>query len=81
MITYVNAVHPVAGIYDGFLVHSRGGGGAPLGEGGFILGEGVVKVRDDLDVPVLQFETETDLFGVLGFARSRQDDTDLLRTW
>lgn len=81
MLTYVDAVHPVAGIFDGFLVHSRGGGGSPLVEGGFVLGEGVARVRDDLGVPVLQFETETDLFGVLGFAKARQDDTDLLRTW
>lgn len=81
MLTYVDAVQPVAGIYDGFLVHSRGGGGSPLGEGGFILGEGVARVRDDLDVPVLQFATETDLFSVLGFHRARQDDTEMLRTW
>jgi hypothetical protein len=81
MLTYVNAVHPVARIYDGFLVHSRGGGGAPLAEGGFVLGEGVARVRDDLDEPVLQFETETDLFGVLGFHRARQADTDVIRTW
>jgi hypothetical protein len=81
MLTYVDAVHPIAGIYDGFLVHSRGSGGSPLGEGGFILGEGVAHVREDLDVPVLQFETETDLFGVLGFHAARQDDTEMLRTW
>jgi hypothetical protein len=80
-LSYVNAAHPAARIYDGFLVHSRGGGGSPLGEGGFVLGEGVSRVRDDLDVPVLQFETETDLFGPLGFFRARQDDIDLLRTW
>jgi Alpha/beta hydrolase domain len=29
----------------------------------------------------MQFETETDLFGVLGFHRASQDDTDMLRTW
>ena len=81
MLSYVNAAHPRARVYDGFLVHSRGGGGAPLVDGGFVLGEGVARVRDDLDVPVLQFETETDLFGFLGFHRARQDDTDLLRTW
>jgi hypothetical protein len=81
MLSYVDGVHPVARIYDGFLVHSRGGGGAPFGEGGFVLGEGVARVRDDLDVPVVQFETETDLFGPLGFFRARQEDTDLLRTW
>jgi Alpha/beta hydrolase domain len=81
MVTYVDAVHPVAGIYDGFLVHSRGGGGAPLEDTADILGQGVARIRDDLDVPVMQFETETDLFGVLGFHRASQDDTDMLRTW
>ena len=30
---------------------------------------------------MLQFQTETDLFGLLGFARARQDDTDMIRTW
>ena len=81
MVTYVNAVHPVAGIYNGFLVHSRGGGGAPLEDTPDILGQGVARIRDDLDVPVMQFQTETDLFGVLGFHRASQDDTDMLRTW
>ena len=32
MVTYINAVHPLAGVYDGFLVHSRGGFGVPLSE-------------------------------------------------
>src|SRR5881397_2997100 len=30
LVTYIDAVHPGAGIYDGFLVHSRGGDAAPL---------------------------------------------------
>jgi alpha/beta hydrolase family protein len=81
MVSYVDAVQPVADIFDGFLVHSRGGGGAPLDDSASILGEGTARIRDDLDVPVFQFLTETDLFGVLGFARARQDDSDRLRTW
>ncbi|HEY8527618.1 MAG TPA: alpha/beta hydrolase domain-containing protein [Acidimicrobiales bacterium] len=81
MVTYVNAVHPVAGIYDGFLIHSRGGSGAPLDENANVLGDGVARIRDDLNVPVLQYITETDLFGVLNFHPARQDDTDRLRTW
>jgi hypothetical protein len=81
MVTYVNAVHPLARIHDGFLIHSRGGGGAPLVDSPSVLGEGVARIRADLDVPVLQFITETDLFGVLGFHGARQDDTDTLRTW
>jgi hypothetical protein len=81
MVTYVDAVHPVAGIYDGFLIHSRGGGGAPLVGSGLPIGEGVARIRTDLDVPVMQYITETDLFGVLAFHGARQDDSDLLRTW
>jgi hypothetical protein len=81
MVAYIDAVHPVADIFDGFLVHSRGGGGAPLEDTPDILGQGVVRIRDDLDVPVMQFQTETDLFGLLGFHRAQQDDTDMLRTW
>jgi hypothetical protein len=81
MVTYIDAVHPIARIYDGFLVHSRGGGSAPLDETGAVIGEGAVHIRDDLDVPVLQFETETDMFGPLGFHAAEQPDTDLLRTW
>ena len=82
MVTYVNAVQPVARIYDGFLVHSRGGSGAPLDDGSSVLGDiGPVNIRTDLDQPVLQFETETDLFGVLGFHPARQDDSDTVRTW
>lgn len=81
MVTYANAVQPLAGIYDGFLVHSRGGSGAPLDDSGSALGEGVTRIRDDVRVPVLQFITETDLFGMLGFHGSRQDDTDTVRTW
>lgn len=82
MVTYVNAVQPVAGIYDGFLVHSRGGSAAPLDESASVLGElGPVNIRTDLDQPVLQFQTETDMFGALNFHPARQDDSDTVRTW
>jgi hypothetical protein len=77
MASYVNAVHPLTGVFDGFLVHSRGGSGAPVGDAPM---PPVGHLRDDLDVPVLQVETETDLFG-LGFHAARQPDHDGLRTW
>src|SRR3954452_23226266 len=32
LTTYVNGVHPLMGSFDGFLIHSRGGAPAPLGE-------------------------------------------------
>jgi len=33
LVTYINAVHPLAHLFDGFLVHSRGSSPAPLFEG------------------------------------------------
>lgn len=79
MVTYINAVHPVAELFDGFLVHSRGDGGAPLQVGSAALPH-PARIRVDLDVPVFQVETETDILG-LSFVEARQPDTDLLRTW
>lgn len=81
MVTYVNAVHPLADIYDGFLVHSRGAGGAPLGDGADDPVPEVARIRTDLDDPVLQYQTETDIFGLLGFHPARQPDSDTVRTW
>ena len=77
LATYVNAVQPLTGIYDGFLVHSRGDGASPL--------DGAPPpqptfLRTDLDEPVLQYETETDL-ATLGFIEARQDDGDSVVTW
>jgi hypothetical protein len=88
LTTLVNAVHPLDPAFDGFLIHSRGGGGAPL-EGGFVsdrqrdasaLTERGVRVRTDLDVPVFLFATETDLT-LLRYARARQPDSKTVRTW
>lgn len=80
MLTYVNAIHPVAKVYDGFLVHSRNGGGAPLGDG--FLGVEVARVRDDLGEPVFQVFTETDIFELGSpFPPARQPDSKRVRTW
>ena len=32
LVTYIDAVHPVVDVYDGYLVHSRRRGGAPLSQ-------------------------------------------------
>ncbi len=64
LVTYIDAVHLLVPVYDGFLVHSRMGG-API--------------RDDVGVPVLVFQTETDVsFSNLA---ARQPDTDMYRLW
>lgn len=80
LTTYANAVQPVADSYDGLFIHSRGGTGAVLSSGQSDPMPPGAHIRDDLDVPVMQIATETDLFG-LGFARAHQPDTDRLRTW
>lgn len=97
LTTYLNAVHPLHHVYDGYLVHSRVSLAAQLAEPPvvpavvpaappFIFG---ILIRDDLDVPVLQFETETDV----GFVRTypafppgvlpvrRQPDNERFRLW
>jgi len=82
LVTYVNAVHPIAEVYDGFLIHSRQAGGAPLSQSplpAITVPPGTV-IRDDLDVPVLIFNTETDV-GPIGAAAARQPDTRRIRTW
>jgi hypothetical protein len=64
LVTYIDAVNPLAHVYDGFLVHSRAGG-API--------------RDDVGVPVLVFQTQTDVsFSNLA---ARQPDTGTYRLW
>ncbi len=82
MVTYIDAIHPVAHVYDGFLVHSRGGIGAALSEGPQpVIGvPGAAPIRADIDVPVLTFETETDLTFLAYFA-ARQDDAKKFRLW
>jgi len=79
---YVNEVDAAAAVYDGFLVHARGGSIAPLdGEGSRSPREGdPVPFRDDPRVPVLCVEAETDLV-VLGYRGARRDDAERLVTW
>jgi hypothetical protein len=85
LTTYVDAVDPVAKVYDGFLIHSRFGGGAPLD--GSSLGKAPVatatglKIRTDIHKPVLIFISETDLMSPMGYLAARQDDNEHLRTW
>jgi hypothetical protein len=80
MVTYVNGIHPLAGVFDGFLIHSRSGGGAPLSQNPLppISVASPMRIRTDVDVPVFTFQTETD---VPSSVASRQADTDRFRLW
>jgi hypothetical protein len=85
LTTYVNAIDPLAKVYDGFLIHSRFGSAATLDNAGmtFTPGQsGAVKLRTDLRAPVITVITETDLVGMgTGFYSARQPDNDRLRIW
>jgi Alpha/beta hydrolase domain len=90
LTTYINAVDPLAQVYDGFLVHSRFGPAAPLDGSSLITAlessgelQDAVKFRPDLRVPVLAIITETDLFGRVppGYYFARQPDNERLRVW
>lgn len=82
MVTYVNAVHPLARVYDGFYIHSRSGGSAPLAQDAdnqpTMPTPSPARIRGDLDVPVFTIEAEGDVPRFIG---ARQPDSDLIRTW
>lgn len=82
MVTYVNAVQPLARLYDGFLIHSRGGGGASLAEAPQtpVGVPAPTLIRTDQPEPVLTFQTETDMT-VLGYFPARQPDSRRFRLW
>jgi hypothetical protein len=87
LTTYVNGVQPLVRLFEGFLIHSRGGATMPLGEPGRALDLADFRdstptwVRDDLDVPVIMVQTETDLTGRLQYLPARQLDAEMTRLW
>ena len=88
LTTYLNAVQPRTQAADAFLVHSRGGAPLPLGEPGEAIALNQVRyaepvlLRDDLGLPVLVVQTETDLLSPrINYLPARQDDTPWLRVW
>lgn len=90
LTTYINEVAAADGVFDGFLVHSRFGGAAPL-DGDYTTSAQAIAAgkplppvlfRDQLAVPVLNVITETDLLmPLVGYLPARQPDTAKLRTW
>ncbi|WP_104107635.1 alpha/beta hydrolase domain-containing protein [Nocardioides sp. 616] len=77
MTTYVNAFAPTTGVYDGYLIHSRFARAAPLAADG-LMSDLAPRIRQDIDVPVFQLQTESDLGG---WEAVRQPDRGNVHTW
>jgi hypothetical protein len=81
LVTYIDAVHPLVHVYDGFMVHSRGAAGSALSQDPLplVTGPSPAPIRDDLDEPVMVVQAEGDVIGSnLG---TRQPDTSKFRLW
>jgi hypothetical protein len=93
LVTYVNAIDPIAEAFDGFLIHGRSVRGAWV-EGTLLdpirLATDLIRywqpalpghrIRTDARVPVLTVQGETDVV-LLGGGLARQPDGDRLRLW
>ena len=75
MTTYVNAFGD-NGVYDGYMIHSRGANGAPLRQAPLDpVSPPSPTLITDLDRPVITFQSETDS------RAPRQDDSPTFRWW
>ena len=87
LTTYVDGVQPLTHAFDGFLIHSRGGATAPLGQPdqgidiAGTIGGPPTRLRTDGAAPVLVVETETDVLGVLNNHPAGQPDSARFRQW
>ena len=82
LLSYVNALSIRDRMYDGYFIHSRYRSSAPLSQAPQpdIAAPEVVLVRDDIQVPAMMFQTESDVV-TLGSYLNRQVDTDHFRLW
>jgi hypothetical protein len=96
LTTYVNAVDPGDQVFDGFLLQGRAGAGAPIdgwapesinpanahtAEARRARLTGADLIRDDVRVPVVVVQSETDVFGALAYLPARQPDGPRFRLW
>ncbi len=81
LVTYIDAIQPLKHAFDGFIVHSRGAGGASLSQSPLtpVSVPSPVAIRDDLDVPVFVLMAEDDV--IRSNTLARQPDTALFRSW
>ncbi|MEX1008342.1 MAG: alpha/beta hydrolase domain-containing protein [Acidimicrobiia bacterium] len=77
LVTYVNAVHPLVGAIDGFLVHGRVGTSSPPLAADVVMPDPLT-FRTDSSAPVVVLESE---FDTLRSWLARQPDSERFRLW
>ena len=82
LTTHANGIQPLYNAFDGYMIHSRGDGASPISQEPqtSIPAPDAPLIRTDTTVPIMTFETETDVV-FLGYAAARQDDTEMIVTW
>jgi hypothetical protein len=85
LITYINAIHPLTLLYQGFLVHSRGASAAGLRAEQLEADEPVrvpagAHIRSDAKVPVLDVQAEGDMTALRSHL-TRQPASATYRRW
>ena len=85
LVTYINAIHPLTHLFDGYFVHSRQSAGAGLTAEG--LGRDTdtpmtagAHIRADTDVPVFDLQTEGDMVNLRAHL-TRQEPSAHYRRW
>jgi hypothetical protein len=84
MVTYANAIQPLDRLFGGFLIHSRGAGGAPVSQApqAAAVMPAVARTRTGIGVPVLTVETQTDIIPAgLDYLPATQPDSRWFRLW
>ena len=83
LMTYIDAVQPITHVYEGFLVHSQFGTGAPLSQAPQAndAAPNPTTIRSDIGVPVFEFETETDVYNSNLTDRLHDGNPKWFRLW
>jgi hypothetical protein len=85
LVTYINAIHPAARLFDGYFVHSRGSNAAGLSAEALARDASDpipagARIRTDTDVPVFDLQTEGDMVALRSHL-TRQDPGPRYRRW
>ena len=85
LVTYINVIHPLTHLFDGYFVHSRGSNAAGLQAEALARDAGApmpagAHIRTDTEVPVFDLQTEGDMVALRAHL-THQDPNPHYRRW